>query len=325
MSPKIAARQRREAEDAEARAEKERARAEKVYERLLKAFGQEALDEAPNMVWETPEFGPITVRALQAKFEPTASDPATAPPRVLALPPASLSAIEQLRRITDPEEKKEYLADTSALADANRAKADPNSGSALDRLSRATTPGARAQVLADAGALADATRRPDTGRTGRPVTSGDANRIAELDTSLNDLATLAQEIGTGAGVTGTRARIGAALPNPITEWTGVGQVAKEKQAVIDRVKQVIGKALEGGVLRREDEYKYTKILPTIADTADTVRAKLVGLRGALQQRRTDLLSALADAGYDVDKFDAREAAPAPLQDRYQRYRQQRRP
>ena len=38
--------------------------------------------------------------------------------------------------------------------------------------------------------------------------------------------------------------------------TGWGTDAKKKQALIDRVKQVIGKTLEGGVLRKEDEVKY---------------------------------------------------------------------
>ena len=163
MSPKIAARQRREAEEAEARAEKERTRAEHVYERVLKQWGPEALDKAPNMVLQTPEYGAITVSALEAKFAPTATDPATgqAPPRVPALPPASLSPIEQLRRMTDPEEKKRYLADTSALAGANRPPPDPNSGSALDRLLRAT-PDEKARILAAEGDLSQARSRPDS-------------------------------------------------------------------------------------------------------------------------------------------------------------------
>lgn len=42
--------------------------------------------------------------------------------------------------------------------------------------------------------------------------------------------------------------------------------AQGLQANLARVKQLIGKALEGGVLRKEDEEKYSKILPTIKDT-----------------------------------------------------------
>jgi hypothetical protein len=154
-------------------------------------------------------------------------------------------------------------------------------------------------------------RRPASDREqGRPVTSGDARRIAELDTSLDDLAVLRGTVAK-SGATGTSARIGAALPNVITEWTGVGADAKSKQAVIDRVKQVIGKALEGGVLRKEDEYKYTKILPTIGDVPEVVEAKLAGLEQAITLRRQRELEARADAGYDVSRFEARERGAGP--------------
>lgn len=148
-------------------------------------------------------------------------------------------------------------------------------------------------------------RRPASNREqGRPVTSGDAGRIAELDTSLDDLNTLTETL-TGSSATGTAAKVGAMLPNWVTEWTGAGSSAKKKQAVIDRVKQVIGKALEGGVLRKEDELKYEKILPTIGDTPEVVAVKLDGLFDAIQQRRSTTLDALSDAGYDVTKYTSR--------------------
>lgn len=150
-------------------------------------------------------------------------------------------------------------------------------------------------------------RRPaSTREQGRPVTSGDAGRIADLDTSLDDLAVLDQTV---TGSTGTSAKVGAMLPNWVTEVTGRGISAKQKQASIDRVKQVIGKALEGGVLRKEDEKKYEKILPTIYDPPEVVQTKLSGLRSALEQRRQTTLEALSDAGYDTSKFTARKKAP----------------
>ena len=70
--------------------------------------------------------------------------------------------------------------------------------------------------------------------------------------------------------------------------------AQGLQANLARVKQLIGKALEGGVLRKEDEEKYSKILPTIKDTdanavykvnqiADDLERKLVLYRQNLGQ------------------------------------------
>jgi len=150
----------------------------------------------------------------------------------------------------------------------------------------------------------DGWRSGQSREQGRPVTSGDAGRIADLDTSLNDLNVLTNTV---TGSTGTSAKIGASLPNWVTELTGRGISAKQKQAAIDRVKQVIGKALEGGVLRKEDEAKYEKILPTIYDAPEVVKSKLHGLQSALTLRRETQLEALADAGYDVSRFTERGA------------------
>jgi hypothetical protein len=166
-----------------------------------------------------------------------------------------------------------------------------------------------------------------TREQGRPVTSGDATRIADFNTSLDDLKILRATVFPDAKVdasgnttttaaTGTTAKVQASLPNWATALLGGwGTDAKQRQAVIDRVKQVIGKALEGGVLRKEDEYKYEKILPTISDVPDVVRSKLDGLEVAIQKRLGREIDALEDANYDVSKFRQRlSAAGAPSLD-----------
>jgi hypothetical protein len=151
-------------------------------------------------------------------------------------------------------------------------------------------------------------RRPaNTREQGRPVISGDANRIAEYNDSIGDVAVLTTVVGDG--ITGARAKLGASLPNWATELTGWGEDAKSRQAVIDRVKQVIGKALEGGVLRKEDEIKYEKILPTIGDVKSVVTSKLRGLEEAIGRKKVNLMDALEDAGYEVARFRARGGAP----------------
>ena len=47
------------------------------------------------------------------------------------------------------------------------------------------------------------------------------------------------------------------------------------------MRQTVGKALEGGVLRKEDEEKYKKILATLADTPETAIYKIESLISAL--------------------------------------------
>jgi hypothetical protein len=88
-----------------------------------------------------------------------------------------------------------------------------------------------------------------TREQGRPVTSGDANRIATFQTSLDDLNVLRKTIvpdavgddATTTATTGTLAQVQAGIPNWATQLLGGwGTEAKGRQAVIDRVKQVIG-------------------------------------------------------------------------------------
>jgi hypothetical protein len=143
-----------------------------------------------------------------------------------------------------------------------------------------------------------------TREQGRSVTSGDAGDLANYQTALDELQILRKELTTTKGSTGFTAQMTAAVPY-------LPSAAKNRQATIDRVKQVIGKALEGGVLRKEDEAKYEKILPTIKDPDSTVVSKLNGLEKAIGQRNTRKLEALADANYDTSKFTKRtdEAKP----------------
>jgi hypothetical protein len=143
-----------------------------------------------------------------------------------------------------------------------------------------------------------------TREQGRPVTSGDAGRIAEMDTALDEANELAGKI-TGNKATGVSAKIGTMVPDVVTEFTGWGTDAKVKEGTINLVKQIIGKGLEGGVLRKEDEYKYAKILPTISDNQEVVAGKMEGLWKALQQKRQNHLDSLSDAGYDTSKYAAR--------------------
>lgn len=140
---------------------------------------------------------------------------------------------------------------------------------------------------------------------GRPVTSGDANRLAEISQSLAQ----AKELESIVGKTGTAPALGAALPNAITQATGIGAAAKTRQGQIALVKQIIGKGLEGGVLRAEDEKKYAKILPTISDPPEVAKNKIKGLQQTLQDKQTALLESLEDANYDTSKFRTRTPAP----------------
>lgn len=155
-----------------------------------------------------------------------------------------------------------------------------------------------------------------TREQGRPVLSSDAGRIADIDTAMANLTALSTDMGK----TGASSKIGAALtPNFVTEFTGIGEDAKQRQAAINRVKQIIGKTLEGGVLRKEDEVKYEKILPTIGDPPEVAKAKLAGLQQALTRQREITLESLSNANYDTSKFEHPAPSETPEQRRKRLY------
>lgn len=211
-------------------------------------------------------------------------DRQTARDREIARHNQALEAAARVRAVQDPEKPSVWVSKGSDM--------------------RFVTPSEAATLSRDGW-------RSGAGREqGRPVQTGDANRIADFDTSLDDLVTLAATLQDTQNATGVRAQIGAALPNPITNLTGWGRDPKIRQGVIDRVKQVIGKALEGGVLRKEDEIKYAKILPTIGDDPAVAASKLNGLHEAIIGRRQTLLDSLSDAGFDTSKFNARQPVSA---------------
>lgn len=63
--------------------------------------------------------------------------------------------------------------------------------------------------------------------------------------------------------------------------------------------QSIGKFLEGGVLRKEDEDKYRKMLPQLSDTPEVSKNKLQLVDRMLKNKLAADIKALNDSGYDA--------------------------
>jgi len=269
----------------------------------FKSPQQQQADTAAQKAAEGPPAAGFSLSPGQTRFDPAGQPIASLPevPKPAGEPGSIDAAILAARN--NPQELNRLLKLKRQASEAGR---EPSVvGSDKEPLVAIMGPDGKPVLVKRSAAEG---KTPATTREqGRQVTSGDAGRIADIDTSLDNLNTLEQEVGkTGAG-----SWLGSYVPNPITEYTGVGAESKARQGVIDRVKQMIGKALEGGVLRKEDEIKYTKILPTIGDPPEVAKAKLLGLRELLQQKKQNILDALKDANYDVTQFEKRATAPNP--------------
>ena len=109
---------------------------------------------------------------------------------------------------------------------------------------------------------------------GKPLNAGSIDKMAESSAAVASLQDLRKTLQENEQFIGPIA--GFAAINPYSD-------ARKAQAKIDLVKQRVGKALEGGVLRKEDEEKYKKILATLNDTPETAIAKVDGLIATLER------------------------------------------
>lgn len=82
--------------------------------------------------------------------------------------------------------------------------------------------------------------------------------------------------------------------------------AKQYSSAITLLKQVIGKGLEGGVLRREDTEKYNQILLAPGATKAQIEAVTTDIENAIKNKRKDKLISYDSAGYDVSGYDLSE-------------------
>lgn len=89
------------------------------------------------------------------------------------------------------------------------------------------------------------------------------------------------------------------------------QEAQDFNQLVATTKQVIGKGLEGGVLRKEDEAKYEKILPSFKDTKEVRIQKAKQLEQMIINKHNTQLQTLSDANYDTGDIPQAVSTAAP--------------
>lgn len=113
-------------------------------------------------------------------------------------------------------------------------------------------------------------------KSAKSLGSTAANTVTDLTNGIANIQQLSQQFAQSGA---NKPIIGNLLAsNPFNTD------AQSLRANIARVKQVIGKALEGGVLRKEDEVKYQKILPTLNDTDAVAQNKINAIAQDLQRK-----------------------------------------
>jgi hypothetical protein len=74
------------------------------------------------------------------------------------------------------------------------------------------------------------------------------------------------------------------------------------QSQLEKVKQVVGKAIEGGVLRAEDTAKYNKIIGTLEKNPDSIIDAMKELKKDLVKYRGNFLNNLSRSNFDIENY-----------------------
>jgi hypothetical protein len=135
---------------------------------------------------------------------------------------------------------------------------------------------------------------------GKPLSEGAIDKLAQGRSAISSLNDLREVLKTNEQYIGPVAGLQAL--NPYSK-------AREAQADIDRVRQRVGKALEGGVLRKEDEEKYKRILATLRDDPRTAIYKVDRLVQDLNRDLETFTNEQRSAGRRVES-PGQQAQPA---------------
>lgn len=125
-----------------------------------------------------------------------------------------------------------------------------------------------------------------------PKTATDDFRDFEMATKM--LPDLGKRITASSKDMGPATGFGALMPYNAAQ--------RDLKAEFDTMKQLFGKTLEGGVLRKEDEAKYAYILPNIYDLPGVALKKVDRLNKYFSDKMNNSITAYDRAGYNVGKF-----------------------
>jgi hypothetical protein len=135
---------------------------------------------------------------------------------------------------------------------------------------------------------------------GKPLTDGTIAKISDAKAAVASLRDLRDTLQKNEQYIGPIA--GLQAMNPWSE-------ANKAQSDINLVLQRVGKALEDGVLRKEDEEKYKKILATLRDTPSTAIYKVDGVITTLERDMELFVEEQRAAGRRVSRPAAPPASP----------------
>lgn len=135
--------------------------------------------------------------------------------------------------------------------------------------------------------------------SGRPLTASQAQLISEG----NQLPQILEPL---YGILQNQSNLFGPIKGSFQAQNPFAHETQKVEDDLSRAAQVVGKYMEGGVLRLEDEKKYKKMLPTLSDTPDVAKNKLDGVMAMLKQKQQQYLDDFSSAGFNTSGFSGQQ-------------------
>lgn len=130
----------------------------------------------------------------------------------------------------------------------------------------------------------------------RPLHDNAINKISEYETSSQLLNNLGEEIN-------SKAKLMGPIVGRFKSMNPYDQDVQFLRGRIETTKQIVAKAMEGGVLRKEDTEKYNKILASIENDPTVAVEKIQELNKDIERQKSIFLKNLGRAGFNTQGFE----------------------
>ena len=216
----------------------------------------------------------------------------------------SYNALSKQPRITSIRPGPSIKMKREADAAYARARADEKTREVDDLLARTDTDTRHLRAMARKGHTYLKLLRPETLERLAPsmiemgistdaprrMPMGFVKQVAEYNSAMAELVALQQTLDKFGGTS---------IETGLWSWIP-GTNAQMALSDINKARQRIGKTLEGGVLRKEDEEKYKKILPTVFDMKNVSEFKIESMMATLQRDKDILIATWKELGAGVE-------------------------
>lgn len=156
--------------------------------------------------------------------------------------------------------------------------------------------------LENTQAKVEAKKEADAAKPPKPLPRQIAERISDGQSAINELIVLKSYID-DPNLKNISGPVAGRNPLPGGGAFPWSELAANFDGVRNTAKQNIGKYMEGGVLRLEDEKKYEKIIPSKTMMSATQQNQAKVLYNSLRQKLQTDLQNYSRAGYDVSDLE----------------------